>query len=109
MDFIESRKRDYTIPTTLVIIAERYGFRYINEKQELKDKIIIYPSNIFADYRTKDSNTVAIHECAGSWANKKGIINKLRYFVWHKFYRIDIIRKIYMKVRNIFVEYPVYY
>jgi len=50
------------------MIAEKYGFRYKNELQQLKDNMLILPSEIFAgNLGEVTENTYAIHYCAGSW------------------------------------------
>lgn len=49
-------------------IAEKYGFRYLDEVQFLKEKIAIFPSNVFATNKFKSStDSQAIHHCAASW------------------------------------------
>lgn len=109
MTFHENRKYNYTIPTTLAIVAEKYGFRYVNEKQILQNNIIIYPSNIFADYRTADKNSYAVHMCVGSWADAHNVKNKVHKFLYNKFYKIRWMRKTYLTIRNLFSKYKVMY
>lgn len=109
MSFAENRKCNYTIPTTLAIIAERYGFRYSNEFQLLNGNIAIFPSNVFADYRTRDKKSIAVHQCAGSWGNKKGLKNRIHNFIYSIFYKTTWIRRIYLFIRNKFEKYPIYY
>lgn len=109
MSFKENREKNYTIPTTLAIIAEKYGFRYVNTFQLLEGNMAIFPSNIFADYRTANSKSVAIHLCFGSWGESDGILSNLHHFLYEVFYRIKWIRNLYLNVRNIFSEYKVHY
>jgi hypothetical protein len=50
------------------MIAEKYGFRYKNELQHLRDNMLILPSHIFAGNMDEVTNdTYAIHFGAGSW------------------------------------------
>ncbi len=104
MSFEENRRRNYTIPTTLAITAEKYGFRYVNEKQELERNICIYPSDVFADYRTSSSSSVAVHECTGSWKHQT-VVQRIKVAVYKKRW----CRRFYMKVRNLFEKNPLVY
>lgn len=59
-------------PSVLAMIAERYGFRYLDVRQELKGDILILPSSAFAgalEYETDAS--YAVHRCLGSWRDKR--------------------------------------
>lgn len=105
MSFEENREKNYTIPTTLAITAERYGFRYVNQFQLLEGNIAIYPSDIFADYRTSSKNSVAIHKCTGSWSKGGSLFHKY----WYKCYKNKWFRYIYQTIRNKFEEYPIVY
>lgn len=105
MTYKEAREKNYTIPSTLAITAEKYGFRYVNEFQLLDGNIAIFPSNVFADYRTATKDSVAIHNVAGSWSDNKTIINNLKCAL----YRNKIIRMTYMNVRNLFEKNPIKY
>ena len=105
MSFEENRRENYTIPTTLAIVAEKYGFRYKNEKQLLAESMAIFPSNVFADFRTSDKNSVAIHHCEGSWSSQGGFIKNLVM----ELYKHALSRKLYMGLRNCFSKYPVRY
>lgn len=50
------------------MVAEKYGFRYKNELQRLRDNMLILPSEIFAGNMDEvTSDTHAIHFAAGSW------------------------------------------
>lgn len=104
ISYEELRRRNYTIPTTLALVAERYGFRYTNEEQHLRDNIVIFKSNIFADYRTCDKSSVAVHRCADSWGSKSTFTSIKQYL-----YKKKWIRAIYMRIRNLFEKYPVVY
>lgn len=51
----------------MATMLEKYGYRYKDELQILRD-IVIYPSHIFLTDKTQAMhNAVAIHWCAGSW------------------------------------------
>lgn len=78
-----------TIPTTLALIGEKYGFKYHNVEQELSEGIHIYDTSIFSDYYNATSQSVAIHYCEGSWV-KKSIHSKLK----SELYRISWLRKL---------------
>ena len=80
-------KNRLTIPTTLALTGEKYGFKYHNVEQELAEGIHIYDSSIFSDYFNVTKHSVAIHYCEGSWV-KKSFIGKLK----SKLYRIGWLR-----------------
>lgn len=105
MGYAELRQRNYTIPSTLAITAEKYGFRYANEFQLLDGNMAVFPSNIFADYRTADKKSVAVHWPTGSWGKRKGVSGRIKSFL----YRVRPIRRVYMTVRNIFEKRPLHY
>ena len=105
MSYSESRKKNYTIPTTLALIAERYGLVYKNEFQVLKDNIAIFPASVFANYQNERKDSVAVHKCAGSWGKGNGFFSNLKIVL----YKNRICRNIYMSIRNVFEEYPLHY
>ena len=50
------------------IVAEKRGFKYKNELQQLNDNMLILPSEIFTGNLDEvTGNTYAIHLCVGSW------------------------------------------
>ncbi|MBS5551578.1 MAG: polysaccharide biosynthesis protein [Bacteroides sp.] len=55
-------------PFIFANIAIKYGFKFLDVEQNLKEGLRIYPSSLFAPNMNliKDSN-IAIHCCAGSW------------------------------------------
>jgi ubiquinone biosynthesis protein Coq4 len=58
-------------PSIYADVAIEYGFRYKDEKQILKEDMVIYPSSVFASNVIEaESNSYAIHCCAGSWRDK---------------------------------------
>ena len=59
-------------PAILSSMAEKYGFRYKDERQELKNNMIILPSEVFSGtLQDATANAYAIHLCDGSWRDKK--------------------------------------
>lgn len=59
-------------------IAEKYGFKYVDKYQLLKNNMAIFPSNIFATIgHNIDAETIAVHCCAGSWLNKDSFIKRI--------------------------------
>lgn len=105
MTYSEAREKNYTIPSTLAIAAEKYGFRYIDEFQLLNGNIAIFPSKIFADYRNATKDSIAVHNVAGSWGDKKSFLENIIRIL----YRKRFIRTMYMNIRNIFEHNPLKY
>lgn len=67
-------------PFIFARIAEKYGFRYVDEEQCLANEMWIYPSALFASNLDLVINkAVAIHCCAGSWRWMPS--NKFLYYV----------------------------
>ena len=60
-------------PDILAMIAEKYGFKYINEEQHLKFNMVVLSSNIIAgDLEFDvDNNTIALHLTLNSWRPKR--------------------------------------
>lgn len=77
-----------TIPTTLALTGEKYGFKYHNVEQDMSEGIHIYDTSIFSDFYNATSKSVAIHYCEGSWV-KKSFLGNLK----SKLYRIGWLRK----------------
>lgn len=82
-------KNRLTIPTTLALMAEKYGFKYHNEEQELAEGIHIYDSSVFSDYYNATEQSIAIHYCEGSWV-KKSMKSRIK----SRLYRITWLRKL---------------
>jgi len=99
ISFHEVFENGLIIPTTLALNAEKYGFRYIDKKQELSNNIVIYPTNIFSHYEQKSKNSVAVHYCVGSWVNAtlmqqlKKKLNYLKIYRMFKEFVIMFIKK----------------
>lgn len=82
-----------TIPTTLALIGEKYGFVYRNVGQELREGIHIYDTSVFSDFHNVTKESIAIHYCEGSWVHKS-TFGKLKA----KLYRIAWLRNIVNKI-----------
>jgi len=55
-------------PDIYAMMAEKYGFKYKNELQRLKNNMLILPSEIFAtNLQEVTDNAYAIHYAVGSW------------------------------------------
>lgn len=55
-------------PIVLAGIAEKYGFRYVDCEQSLKEGFKLYPSQLFASQGyLMTPQAVAVHCCNGSW------------------------------------------
>lgn len=66
---IDSLKYDMEViaPSIFALRAEKFGYKYIDEKQEL-GTVTIYPSCFVAGLVEEvTSDSFAIHECANSW------------------------------------------
>lgn len=76
-----------TIPTTLALMGEKYGFKYHNVEQDLSEGIHIYDTSVFSDFYNVTKSSVAIHYCGGSWV-EKSTLGKIK----SKLYRIGWLR-----------------
>ena len=78
MDFYHSKhfcvendgvpKEEHISPIIFASIAEKYGFKYLDIEQDLKDGFKVYPSSMFCSqpYLMRPS-AVAVHCCNSSW------------------------------------------
>ena len=61
-------------PVIYAAIAERYGFRYENVRQDLWEGMHLEPSEVVLPYagwiNHASSNPLALHHCAHSWVNR---------------------------------------
>ena len=72
---------EFIAPGIYAMIAEKYGFRYIDEKQYLKNNILILTSDVFAGHPSYEKSTsYAIHNCNGSWREhpKPSLLKRLK-------------------------------
>lgn len=71
-------------PTIFAKIAEDFGFKYVNETQNLEGNFLVLSSDIFASTRELEKETsYAIHCCAGSWrpTENSTVFSKVKSFV----------------------------
>lgn len=55
-------------PDIYALVAEGYGFRYVDEEQHLREGIRVLPSELLAGAeRQKTERSYAVHYCAGGW------------------------------------------
>lgn len=70
---------DMFAPLIYAMIAERYGFLYIDKDQDLDGNMRIFRSEIFAGNKHEATPaSYAIHMCAHSW--KKSLFEKIMHF-----------------------------
>jgi mannosyltransferase OCH1-like enzyme len=65
-------------PHIYAAIAQKYGFRYINQAQKLQNQMMIFPSSVFTQGNfniTKES--YAVHWWDGSWRQDKSLMGKI--------------------------------
>lgn len=55
------------IPMVMGLMAEKYGFRYVNEEQHLEEGILLLPDEYFTHPTKQTSNTMALHMVKNSW------------------------------------------
>jgi hypothetical protein len=61
--------------------AEKYGFRYRDEKQELDGDMVVFPSEVFAGHRNQETPaSVAVHLGVGSWkdAPRRSVLRRIQ-------------------------------
>lgn len=83
-------------PAIFAMIAEKYGFKYVDEEQILSDNMTIFPSSVFAgtlEEMTQES--YAVHLCNGSWRNKPREPKSIKKTI------------IYQNIRSIFKKGPI--
>lgn len=68
--FYEVWNNNLTVPNILAYHAEKYGFKYKNEEQHLKNNIAIFDVTVFASKLHANKKSLAIHYCAASWKEK---------------------------------------
>jgi len=65
---------NFIAPGIYALVAEKYGFRYVDEKQFLRENMLLLPSEVFAGNAFEEKNTsYAVHYCFGSWRDKPKI------------------------------------
>lgn len=58
-------------PVIYMLLLEKYGIKYIDKTQTLKDSIKIFNSGVFSSIATCKFTSTAIHMEAGSWVEQK--------------------------------------
>lgn len=72
----------FIAPDVLAMYAEKYGFRYVNKEQYLRENMLILPSNIIAgNLNDINDNAVAIHLIMNSWKSQTTSITFLSFIV----------------------------
>lgn len=85
--------------------ARDYGFKYLDQRQQLSDGIMIYESDVVAGcpaYETR--NAVAVHFCVGSWRDpdpRKSYVRSVRERGYLRLSKIDLLRRLLRKDRGI--------
>jgi hypothetical protein len=73
-------------PDIYAMTAEEYGFRYVDERQTLRENMLILPSDIIAGGEDQATwRSCAIHYCAGSWHEqaRAGLLERtMRKIYW---------------------------
>jgi len=83
-------------PAIYSMIAEKYGFKYIDKLQHLRNDMLILPSELFASTpKLSNSNSYAIHFCAGDWRDER--VENIQKKWLKKLKRKSFIRKIFGK------------
>lgn len=57
------------VPVIMAIEADKYGLRYVNEFQELKEGMHIIPCEYFTNPHLQTPNTLVLHMAKNSWVN----------------------------------------
>lgn len=86
---------DIIIPDFLAKEAIKYGFKYVDETQNLDDNMIILDSSIFAgDYNCLNKDSYALHYCYGTWRSTI-LRNRIKWWLFHKKWAIKKLYSIY--------------
>lgn len=79
--FYEVWNNNLTVPNILAFYAEKYGLKYKNIEQHLKDNIAIFDVTVFASKLHANKHSLAIHYCAASW-KKKSLIGRIKGWLY---------------------------
>lgn len=94
--FEEVWRGELTVPNILAYHAEKYGFKYKNMEQHLKENMVIFDYTIFASKLHANKKSLAVHYCAASWKNRS-IIQRVKGFVYEQPIIRFIIEKLFPK------------
>lgn len=73
-------KNHLLAPVVQAQTAEEFGYKYIGNKQEIEEGIVVYPTSVFGQCRTEIKGRYATHLAAGAWVVKSKK-TKLIYFL----------------------------
>lgn len=74
-------EKKYYAPVVWGYCAEKYGFKFINSKQELSSNILIYPTAEISNYNQFSSKSFLVHFCSGSWLEGNSIKRQILSFI----------------------------
>lgn len=97
------------VPVIMALEAEKYGFRYVNDFQNLKEGMYLMPDEYFTHPSKQTSNTIGLHMVKNSWKSysKKQKLysllsqNKVIKSIYDFFDRIPFIRKCFDHIQKI--------
>lgn len=70
-------------PAIYAVTAEKYGFRYKNENQNLGEGFVVYSDSVFSLRESATVDSFAIHIGNGSWIDDVNWRNKISRFMRH--------------------------
>lgn len=79
--------------------AEKFGFRYINEKQSLKENIVLYSTTTIGQNAYEIKGRFATHCCAGSW-EKSSLKHKAINLLNNRFHILPYL----YKLKHLFIK-----
>lgn len=101
---LPERMEEIIVCRILSQLLEKYGYRYINQRQVLKENILIDQPSTFANMTVLNSESFAWHLYYRSWGDKFSIKQKIRNYssrlylfaqlLFHKKYSIKLIQKV---------------
>ena len=84
------------VPVIMALEAEKYGFRYVNEFQTLKEDMHLFPDEYFTHPSKQTENTYALHMVKNSWKKMN-----FKQRIYAKLAQIKVIKAIYNKLEQI--------
>ena len=88
------------VPVIMGLEAEKYGLRYINEEQDLKEGMHLLPDEYFTHPSKQTKNTMALHMVKNIWKNyswEQQIYAKLATIQWIKHIYKTLEKNIFIK------------
>ncbi len=83
---------NYIIDRVLALKLERYGYRYIDERQQLSNGVTIFTTDLFwTQKRLFVRNGILFHECMNSWnqSHLKSLMTKIKLKVYQFSWRLQ--------------------